>query len=357
MDIRELFKRQGEKRKLDSLGAPKDAEHSREQRCEPPIPGAPCDSFSPDQHHDEEDVGRATSDSSDAAEVGTLADTTIATECETFAACDIGRVLRNRAVCRDRAEYHKFLTTPWTPAEDYPFKNESNGKRQFRHSWLNDFKWLSYSKAAKGALCRYCVIFEPPVKRGSLQGAFITKPYTNYKNFTTDARSHANSEWHKHSLEKAHNFVRTYNDASDVVAQFASGNANLAKERLRVLSSITSVIVFAGTHDLPLRGKHSSDGNFAGLLDMRIESGDVELKQHMENGAKNAKYTSVQVQNELVEVAGELIRNEVVTRINSAKCFTILALRTSREWSSFPWGQGMFTGQTKLEILFYGRTF
>ena len=59
-----------------------------------------------------------------------------------------------------------------------------------------------------GALCRYCVLFPQPVTRG-LQGAFIVKPFTNYKDFHESAKSHANCEWHKASYEAATNFMNT----------------------------------------------------------------------------------------------------------------------------------------------------
>ena len=35
--------------------------------------------------------------------------------------------------------------------------------RSFVHSWLNEFKWLAYSKAEDGVYCVSCVLFGRPI--------------------------------------------------------------------------------------------------------------------------------------------------------------------------------------------------
>ena len=90
-----------------------------------------------------------------------------------------------------------------------------------------------------------------------------------------------------------------------------------------------STIIYCATHDIPLRGKDSSGGNFCDLLDFRIEAGDTKLKEHFDTAAGNARYTSHRVQNELLEACEYVIRKSMVQAANNAVGFSILADETA----------------------------
>lgn len=47
------------------------------------------------------------------------------------------------------------------------------------------------------------------------------------------------------------------------------------------LVSIIKTIVYCGTQDIALRGKHSDEGNFHDLLDFRMDAGDTILIDHI----------------------------------------------------------------------------
>lgn len=49
----------------------------------------------------------------------------------------------------------------------------------------------------KGALCRFCILFESPITRGSTKGAFIKNNFCNYKKFHEQAKAYLNNKWHK----------------------------------------------------------------------------------------------------------------------------------------------------------------
>ena len=53
-------------------------------------------------------------------------------------------------------------------------------------------------------------------------------------------------------------------------------------------------------------------GNFKHLLDFRIDSGDVILKEHFETAPKNAKYNSKTIQNEIINSIGGFITDEII---------------------------------------------
>ncbi|XP_031327228.1 52 kDa repressor of the inhibitor of the protein kinase-like [Photinus pyralis] len=144
------------------------------------------------------------------------------------------------------------------------------------------------------------------------------------------ARNHVSSQWHKESSVMAANFKSVkYGTQMDIVQQIDSSMAKQVKDNREKLLPIISTIVFCGTHDLALRGKESSSGNFVDLLKFRIHAGDRVLQQHLEYCPGNAKYTSVQVQNELIGICGQVLRKQMVDEVNKGYGFSILADETA----------------------------
>ena len=49
------------------------------------------------------------------------------------------------------------------------------------------------------------------------------------------------------------------------------------------------------------------------------------LEEHLKNSASNALYTSKTVQNELIVICGDIIRNKILAKVRQAKYFSIIA--------------------------------
>ena len=87
-------------------------------------------------------------------------------------------------------------------------------------------------------------------------------------------------------------------------------------------------ILFCGRQGIALRG-HRDDstskaenlGNFHALLTL-LSDHDDNLKKHLELGKKNARYTSKTIQNEIIEIIGQYIREKVT---NGMEFFSIIA--------------------------------
>ena len=56
---------------------------------------------------------------------------------------------------------------------------------------------------------------------------------------------------------------------------------------------------------------------------------DPDLQQHLKSCPKNAKYNSHHIQNELINLCGNQIRNKIIASIKTAGIFTILADETA----------------------------
>ena len=60
-----------------------------------------------------------------------------------------------------------------------------------------------------------------------------------------------------------------------------------------------------------------NSGNFLELLQFRVSCGDNELLDHLSTAKKNATYVSPRIQNELIEIIGDNIRDSIVNEIKS----------------------------------------
>lgn len=62
---------------------------------------------------------------------------------------------------------------------------------------------------------------------------------------------------------------------------------------------------------------------------MRISCGYKDLTDHIDNKHMNATYLSPLIQNNFIDICGKIIQDEIVEKINSAKCFSILVDETT----------------------------
>lgn len=113
---------------------------------------------------------------------------------------------------------------------------------------------------------------------------------------------------------------------------------NLIANNRKKLRSIVETIILCGRQNIPLRGHRDSSvdlestesqtvshGNFWALLQFQISAGDVVLKDHLACAPKNATYTSANIQNQIIQVRGDHVREKILHRVRKAKCFTLIA--------------------------------
>lgn len=222
----------------------------------------------------------------------------------------------------------EILLRPWVPNAAYDFKTDAKAlQRKFNHGWLDIYApWLVYSKRLKGALCKYCVLF-PPVP-GSVQGAlgsFMIRPFTNFKKMHEFSKKHSQTSLHIAAAAAAKAFIENV----PVDVQLKTHHMKTMEDNRNIIKSIISCVLFCGTHDMPLRGRNSDEGVLLDLINLRIASGDSKLKEHLQTGHRNAVYTSPQIQNEIVHIFGEIIKELIVNDIKTTNPYTVLADETA----------------------------
>ena len=139
----------------------------------------------------------------------------------------------------------------------------------------------------------------------------MKKPYQNWKDGKAYLMAHAHLHYHQGA--GASTFVYTMESPSlRVDLAVTDESQKLVKSNGSVLTSIIKCLEMCGWQGIALRG-HRDDstsddinkGKFRALVDFRIESGDIELKEFLEKKcAKNATYLSKTSQNEFLEFMG-----------------------------------------------------
>lgn len=240
---------------------------------------------------------------------------------------DIGRYVGRTSILSMETK-KRLLEHTWIPPKTYDFsKDATHLKRKFNYGWLELYSpWLVYSRRLKGAFCKYCVLFPPSQSsvKGVL-GSLIIRPFSKFKDMHEVYRKHVTIQWHKAAIEAANSFL---NDVP-VDVQINQFSGKVMEENKKIISSIISCISFCGSHDLPLRGKKYGEGVLEDLFKLRIDSGDLVLKSHLEHGKKNASYRSVGIQNEIINICADVIREDIIKEVKAARAYSILADETA----------------------------
>ena len=69
----------------------------------------------------------------------------------------------------------------------------------------------------------------------------------------------------------------------------------------------------------------TNHGNFLALLHFRVQAGDQVLDEHLKTAAGNALYTSKTVQNEMITICGDIIREKLLKMVKKAGFFSVIA--------------------------------
>ena len=257
---------------------------------------------------------------------------------------DLGEVikLKSERQLTDQEKY-MLLKIPFVPASNYRFPPRIfNGyTRHFQHAWLKSYNGLVYSVSEDGGFCKYCVLFGKS-SPGKQQGVLVSVPLINFKRACEKLTKHFHSgrtglQYHRAAVLEAKEFIRVMEDKSKgIKEQVDMQRSKRIEENISELVPIAQTVIFCGKQGIALRG-HSDDslaieedpkanhGNFYALLKFRILSGDVILKEHLKTASKNALYTSKTVQNDMIAVCGDIIRNKILALVYQAGVYSVIA--------------------------------
>ena len=117
---------------------------------------------------------------------------------------------------------------------------------------------------------------------------------------------------------------------------FDSTNKESIKKAMKDITPIVDTVKLGGRQNVPLRddrdntrnhpevGKSglTNSGNFADLLMHGVRGAE---KNHLHNAQQNAKYTSPDIQNELMKCCRDVIVEQIIGEVKQRRCYSILA--------------------------------
>lgn len=75
--------------------------------------------------------------------------------------------------------------------------------------------------------------------------------------------------------------------------------------------------------------REKNDGNFQSLLRYHVKIGDTILKEHLENSSSRELYTTLMIQNDIIETFDELVQSHLVNTILKTGFYTVFADETT----------------------------
>lgn len=109
------------------------------------------------------------------------------------------------------------------------------------------------------------------------------------------------------------------------VSQLVGGD--VLRLRRYYVQSILDIVIFLASNELAMRGNwdmaaKTEDGLFQNLFEYTMKKDEL-LQKAVKSIPKNAKYTSPEIQNELIESAVFCTRQSIVKKVNSSEYFTL----------------------------------
>ena len=154
---------------------------------------------------------------------------------------------------------------------------------------------------------------------------------------TPKASTPTSKEYHRSAMTRMSEFLARYEDQSQSVDTMLDSQAQRVIDRNKqVIESLFRVAILCGKQGLAMRGHRDdkvqwgdavegpNEGNFVQLVRFRAET-DKVLADHLSKGPKNTRYTSKTIHNELVRVAGDKIRTDILEDVKHDKFCSIIA--------------------------------
>ncbi|XP_008187861.1 52 kDa repressor of the inhibitor of the protein kinase-like [Acyrthosiphon pisum] len=173
--------------------------------------------------------------------------------------------------------------------------------------------------------------------------SFVVTKFDNWRKALEGFQNHSETNYHKTCLSDSEHFLKVQKNINeDISVKLDSSRKNQIMKNRELLTPIIEAIILCGRQNIAIRGHRDSgklmidqtdneyennEGNFREILRYRAR-GDEQLKLFLESNG-HLKYTSATIQNEIIESCNQILLKRIVSRVNSAQCFSILADETA----------------------------
>ena len=216
---------------------------------------------------------------------------------------DIGRFVLALALNDDTKL--DIINNHWQLGQDFKFPSSQFGSshRKFSLNWLTRWSCVCYSKMYDGAFCLSCVLFGRKTghNRSKLNKLF-KEPLKNWQTAAGKLEKHQKQSLiHRDSMLRLLNFESVMmGETKGIDEQADKLRSALIKENREIRGSITKTVILTGRQNMALPG-HCDNSQHFSLLDTKLE-------EHFESGNKNDRYRSKTIENKLIKICRDQIR-------------------------------------------------
>lgn len=210
--------------------------------------------------------------------------------------------------------------------KNYPGKKNGLQVRFFNRRWYEDYNWLEYSISKDSAFCFACRHFSRP-GLAHTETAF-THGYQNWRKATASFKTHNASAGHKYSMDAWAEFNIRKEAGSKISNALSDGHLKTVRENREYMRAVVESLRFTACQTVAQRGHREDEnsnnrGNFIELLNV-IGKFDKTVAQKISDNPRNAKYTHHDVQNELIEIMANMVREQISSEIEEAGLFALI---------------------------------
>lgn len=225
------------------------------------------------------------------------------------------------------------------PVKSFTFPKTQclNQSRACQHQYFEMFSWLRYDYDSDSVKCFNCMSAEEKklFKAGrKLNQAFLNDGFNSWKKCPKAMEDHEASDQHQEATEKIKAMQIMKNDVMGMISdQYCKDQG----QHQTALIAIVQSAIYLLTQGLPFQGRDDDSGNFIQLLHLR--SNDIPaLKAWL---TRRDKWCSHDIQNEIVTLIANAVREEIKAEVTIAEQFSIIADGTQD-----------ITGQEQLAIVY-----
>ena len=209
----------------------------------------------------------------------------------------------------------------------YPATKVGQQDRYFNRRWYEDYKWLEYSISKDRVFCFACRHFQRPGNHGE-KAAFTHNGYQNWKKATSSFKTHNVSVEHKYAMAVWNEWTIQKESGSTICNALSDGHAKIVNENREYMRAVVESLRFTAYQGLSQRGDTENDtavnqGNFLELLQM-IGKFDKTVAQKISDNPRNAKYTHHDIQNEILDIMANMIRDQISSEVQDAEMFALM---------------------------------
>ena len=205
---------------------------------------------------------------------------------------------------------------------NYPFPSTVIGDKEhcFNPKWYEQYEWLEYSIAKDAVFCYPCRFFAHASSKA--EDRFVTLGYRDWKHAGAKGGAfakHNTLKNHKEAFMNWSQYKILVATGTSVANKLDSARKEQIKKNRHYLTALIHSLMYCATQEIALQGHRekpssSNKGNFLELVNL-LAIYDPIIKDQLTCGPQNAQYTSHNIQNQLLHILGQKLRQGICHQI------------------------------------------